>query len=300
MGLALFIFWALSFSPTTLYSWEKRIFATDYGEIIIENLKTAPFPHETRESGYTYRGQFFSKEKHYNDNSVFIFIPKQMDKVSDINFVFYFHGWNDSLVMIPPKYKIISQFAASHRDAILVIPQGPLNAPDSSGGKLEDVDGFKEFVDELLLKLYEKNKIQSKRVGSIVLSGHSGGFRVMSYILLHGGYARKIKEVYLFDGLYSQLEKFVYWINYYEGKFINVFTRNEYTLENSLRLIEDFDGWNIPYLLKDEEGLTKEDLLKNRVFFIFTEKDHNEVMHDSFKKFLYYSCLPKLKPSQGK
>ena len=45
----------------------------------------------------------------------------------------------------------------------------------------------------------------------ILLAGHSGAFRVIAYILQNGQVP--VQEVFLFDALYSQLDKFLYWLN---------------------------------------------------------------------------------------
>ncbi|MCB0553556.1 MAG: hypothetical protein KDD02_08400 [Phaeodactylibacter sp.] len=46
----------------------------------------------------------------------------------------------------------------------------------------------------------------------IILSGHSGGYRVMSYILLQGGLPEAIKGVWLFNGLYGQSNPSLFFI----------------------------------------------------------------------------------------
>jgi len=64
----------------------------------------------------------------------------------------------------------------SRRNAVLVVPQGPRNAPDSFGGKLEDADGFNGSW-QTYPTLKQKSGLQRKdfAIGQIVLSGHSGG-----------------------------------------------------------------------------------------------------------------------------
>jgi hypothetical protein len=55
----------------------------------------------------------------------------------------------------------------------------------------------------------------------------------------------------------------------------------------------DLEGWGIPYLLKDEVGITPDDLHKHRLIFIHTDLDHEAVMHgrSQFLQYLRASCL---------
>ncbi|MFX8393404.1 hypothetical protein ABTL67_20085, partial [Acinetobacter baumannii] len=45
---------------------------------------------------------------------------------------------------------------------------------------------------------------------SIIIAGHSGAYRVMSYILLYSQY--DCKSIILFDALYAQTEKFAMYL----------------------------------------------------------------------------------------
>lgn len=208
--------------------------------------------------------------------------------------VFYFHGWNDKLVYIPPTYKIISQFAASHKNAILVIPQGPKLAPDSFWGHFEKKEGFKKYVNEVIGKLYRKKKITTDRIGKLVLAGHGASYRVIGYILMRGEMSRKIQEVYLFDGLYGELEKYIYWFTFYGGRFASVFTQRKDVLRTNMRLIEDLDGWKVAYLFKKEKDMQEKELLENRLVFILSQRPAAKIMHNNFYYLLKTGSLPDL------
>jgi len=45
----------------------------------------------------------------------------------------------------------------------------------------------------------------------IILSGHCGGYRVISAILDRGGRSAHVKEVWLFDALYAESDRFLMW-----------------------------------------------------------------------------------------
>ena len=158
---------------------------------------------------------------------------------------------------------------------------------------LEDENGFRNLINEIVEILYQKKIIRSKLIGNIILSGHSGGYHVISYILMRGGLTENIKEVFLFDGLYGQIEKYTYWLDHYDGKFINIFTQNGGTKEESENLMECFDAWNMRYIFKIESELSSNDLKNNRIIFIYTDLEHNDVIsaRSQFMKFLKASCL---------
>ena len=52
----------------------------DYGELIVTQLTSAPFPHPKRAEGHKYQGKVYSAKEHYSDNTVAIFIPKGLPR----------------------------------------------------------------------------------------------------------------------------------------------------------------------------------------------------------------------------
>lgn len=263
------------------------------GSLLYLPLVNAPFPHPDRANGYIYQGQHFPEKKHYSDNTVAVFFPSQLKLGETVDVVVYFHGWFNHLDSVLRTFRIVDQFIQSRKNAILIIPQGPRNAPDSFGGKLEEQNGFRKMVDEVVDILNHVGLLETNQVGSIILAGHSGAYRVMSYILLHGGYTINIKEVYLFDALYGQTEKFTYWIDHYQGKLINIFTPDGGTKDESENLMVDLIAWQIPFLAVKETELTAEQLSTNRLIFIDSDQEHNEVVYktDNFYRFLDASSL---------
>ena len=266
-----------------------------FGEVIVTHLSNSPFPHYKRANGHTYNNKAYSFEEHYNDSTVLIFIPKGFQPKDKNDFMIHFHGWDNNVDSVLSQFKLIEQFTESGKNAILVVPQGPKNAPDSFGGKLEDENGFLRFMTDVVHVLHEREVIRSKSMGNIILSGHSGGYRVISFILLRGGLTQNIKEVYLFDGLYGQIEKYTYWLDRFNGKFVNIYTKDGGTKDQSENLMECFDAWNMPYIFKNEADLTEEDLRVNRIINIYSDLGHNEVIHvrSQFMNYLRTSCLLK-------
>jgi len=259
-----------------------------YGKLIISELSSAPFPHQKRKDGHTYDNKSYSFEEHYNDSTVLIFISKGFKPKEKNDFVIHFHGWNNNVDSVLSQFKLIEQFCESRKNAILIVPQGPKNSPDSFGGKLEDENGFLNLINEISDLLYQKEIINNKSIGNIILSGHSGGYRVISYVLMRGRLTENIKEVFLFDGLYGQIEKYTYWLDHFNGKLINIYTENGGTKEGSENLLECFNSWKVPYIFKNEIDLSNDDLRNNRIIFVYSDLEHNEVIHvrTQFKRFL--------------
>src|SRR5258708_30590119 len=131
-----------------------------FGELIVTQLNSAPFPHPLRAEGHRYKDQFFSAKEHYSDNTVAIFIPKGFEPADRIDFVVHFHGWKNNVEGVLKRYEIIQQLIESGRNAILVVPQGPRDASDSFGGRLEDADGFKRFMNDITGILRQKSGLR--------------------------------------------------------------------------------------------------------------------------------------------
>lgn len=267
------------------------------GEMFIPQFSSAPFPHPERTNGHEYEDKTYSAQEHYSDSSVAIFIPKGFKSTGKINFVVYFHGWNNNIDSACAQFNLIEQFSESNKNAIFVFPEGPKNSPDSFGGKLEDKDGLKNLIDDVIKFLVSKNKIKSRDVGNIVLAGHSGAYRVISFCLMRGGLTQNISDVILFDALYGQTEKYIHWIEKFNGRFINIYTDNGGTKEETEKLIKFLDVNKISFFQIEEKQLKIEDLTSNRLIFIHSDLTHNEVIskRNQFREFLNTSRLKNIK-----
>jgi hypothetical protein len=273
--------------------------AEDYaplGRLIITNFASAPFPHPLRTGGHTYKDQVFSAAEHYQDSTVALFIPKGFRPHRKIDFVVHFHGWGNSVTNALLRYDLPGQFAAARCNAILVVPQGPLNASDSFGGKLEDEGGFKRFIAEALETLRANGIVDGGEPGKIILSGHSGGYEVISAILARGGLTDRIREVWLFDALYGKTERFALWFDHHPGRFIDLYTEHGGTLDESEALMAALAGNRVPYFSAGETNATASDLREHHLIFLFSELPHDEVMQkrSTFRRFLESSSLPHL------
>lgn len=263
------------------------------GEMFIPQFSSAPFPHPKRANGHTYNNQTFPADKHYSDSSVAIFIPKGYSPQKKTDLVIYFHGWYNNIDSACAQFQLIEQFVEAKKNAIFVFPEGPKDAPDSFGGRLEEKDGLKNLADDVLKYLKKKMKIDHTNIGKIILAGHSGAYHVISFCLMRGGLTKNISDVILFDALYGQTEKYVYWIDHYKGRLINIYTDNGGTKPETENLMADLDGWGIPYFKTEESDLQTTVLTNNRLIFIHTDLGHNDVIaaRNQFHRFLLSSSL---------
>ncbi|MEM1137384.1 MAG: hypothetical protein AAGI07_16210 [Bacteroidota bacterium] len=265
------------------------------GLLIKQGFASSAFPVTLRKLGYDYKNQHYNALKHYNDSTVLIYIPKYFKSTEKVDLVFHFHGWYNNVDSVISQFNLIEQFFRSGKNALLILPQGPKNAPDSYGGKLENKEQFQKLTSELLSFLRNEDIINSMQLGNIILSGHSGAYRVMAYILMQGGLTANIKEVLLFDGLYSQQEKFTWWIAKQKGRLTNIYTDDGGTFENSKNFALALDAWNVPAVHIKEKDL--KDFLngKYQVRSVYSPMDHNDVIHKNrnFELLIKYSTFLK-------
>jgi hypothetical protein len=265
------------------------------GQLLLVRLPTAPFPHPQRAEGHKYKEQFFSAAGHYTNDTVAIFIPHGFRETGSIDFVVHFHGWQNNVEGVLKKYQVIEQIIASGRNVVLVVPQGPYNASDSFGGKFEDQDGFRRFMKDVMDMLRHKSTLKNKEftLGNIILSGHSGGYQVISSIVDHGGLTEHVKEVWLFDALYARTDKFLAWWDNSHGRLIDLYTEHGGTKGETENLLATLKNRGTALFSAKDTDATPANLRENRILFLFTDLPHDDVIHKrkDFELFLSTSCL---------
>lgn len=259
----------------------------EFGTIYRYELNNTPFPHELRENGHSYKGGKFNAEDHYSDKSVIVFVPNYFSLNDSIDIVYYFHGWRNNIDSTLVKFNLLEQFYKSNKNAILVLPEAAKDAPDSFGGKLEGKNTFKYLTEEIIDKLNSQYNKKLK-VGDISLAGHSGAYRVIAYIIHHGGLTNNIGAVYLFDGLYADVDKYSFWINNYKGRFINIYTPNGGTKSESEELYVNLEKAGAEIKMQINDDFSSDDIRTPRIIFIKSKLRHNDVIHtkNQFQKFL--------------
>ncbi len=262
------------------------------------------FPDTGRAEGYLYGSVLYTASAHYNDSSVLLIIPKQVKATQQVDLVFWFHGWHNNVDTAAEFYELAKQFMASKRNAILVLAETAKNAPDSYGGKLEQQGMFKGLVTDVLNELKKKSIApHNAEPGNILLAGHSGAFQVIAYILQNG--QMPVQEVFLFDALYSQVDKFMYWINQDQrNHFIHWFTNHGGgTDEMSYTMMQQLKDQHIDYLLTDEMAIKPDIIKNNRILFVHSLREHNVIINNpnDFQLLLENSFIlePASKGSSG-
>jgi hypothetical protein len=266
-----------------------------HGQLIVTQFVSAPFPHPSRAEGRKYKDQFFPADKHYADRTVALFLPKGFRATERVDFVVHFHGWHNTVAGTLRQFQLIEQLVASGRNAVLIVPEGPHNAPDSAGGKLEDPDGFQRFMAEAVATLRTQSVLTQSdfTLGDIILSGHSGGYKVMAAILDRGGLTPNVKEVWLFDALYAETDKFLAWADRRQGRLINIYTDGGGTKDDSEAMMAVLRQRGRDFLATEEATVTAEALRTNTLVFLHTDLGHNDVLakRKEFELFLRTSCL---------
>ncbi len=266
-----------------------------FGQLIVTQFVSAPFPHPARAAGHKYQNLFFSAAEHYSNSDVAIFIPKNFRATDRVDFVVHFHGWMNTVASTLTNYQLVEQFSASGKNAILIVPEGPHHAPDSFGGKLEDTNGFKNFMAEAVEKIGASGALAKTNfeIGNVIISGHSGGYHVMAAILDHGGISDKIKEAWLFDALYGGTENFVAWQKNENGRLLDIYTDHGGTKEETENLMQFYKTNGVSFFASEETNSAPQNLLTNKIIFLHTDLPHNEVVfrREEFERFLETSCL---------
>lgn len=248
----------------------------------------AMFPNSLRnKEPRVYDGKTYSVNEHYNDSSAYIFIPDYFNKNKPFHFVIWFHGWNNNIDSALVQYKLQEQFYLAHLNAIFLFSEGPKNSPDSYGGKFEEADTFNYFMKDVVNFLLKEKCIDKNISFDIIYGGHSGAYRVMSYLLLHSKY--NCKGILLFDALYGEQEKFAMYLQQHSFcKMINIYTDHGGTLENCLDFASSAKAWKWKYVIKEEDNFLSNDVKQNKIVFLHSNMQHNDVVshNNNFQRFL--------------
>lgn len=191
--------------PTSPTIYQKM----PWGEMGVAGLRNAPFPDDSRTTGFQSKNGTFAYEGHYDDPTVVFGIPASYRKTDTVDLIVHFHGWTNEAPKAFVMYHLGEQITSSGKNAIVILPQGPKNAKDSSIGKLQKPDGLKLFINECIGRLAEDGRIQQgAKLGNLILSGHSGGYMPVGRCLDVGGLNDHVKEVWLFDAAYGEHDSY--------------------------------------------------------------------------------------------
>ena len=246
------------------------------------------FPDTGRANGHIYDKVLYTATEHYRDSAVLIIAPKNLDAKKTVDLVFWFHGWRNNVDNAATYYGLTKQFIASNRNAVLILAETAKDSPDSYGGKLENIGMFKTLVGDVLNGLRSQHLISKKcEPGHILLAGHSGAYRVMARIIQNG--QMPIDEAMLFDALYAETEIFMAWIKADSAhRFIHLYTDHGGTDGESHAMAKLLNKDHIPYLETEETQITPLQLSDNKLVYIHSLREHNDIINnpDNFGLFL--------------
>ena len=261
--------------------------AQDNNAIVFHIKSThTSFPDIKRLNGHKSDTVFYNTPQHYRDSTVLIIAPKGLNAKKKVDMIFWFHGWHNNVDNAAQYYQLTRQFMESKLNAILVLPEAAKNSADSYGGKLENPGVFKALVGDVLVGLKNKELIGTDcQPGHILIGGHSGGGEVMSFIVENGGI--EVNEAVLFDALYDGKEKFITWIKADSShRFIHLYTDFGYGPKDESKLmVQILQHQHIPYFETEEISLNPVEIRKNRLLFIHTLHQHNDIIFnpDNFR-----------------
>ncbi len=282
---------ALAAGPT---SHVRTVTRDERGVTLFLELDHAPFP---------------AASAWYRDNTVIVFVPHhvRIGRGERVSAVVHFHGHNSMAEPAMIAHQLREQLFDSKQNAILVVPQGPMMAADSSAGKLDAPGGLARLLTDVLLTLQTPEAVSAlgpsairagARIGTVCLSAHSGGYHAAACSVRDGGV--EVNEVYLFDALYAEADVFRDWV--VRGKGKNARNRHKLvsyygvgsTEAQSLELLADLQKAGVSCAYERVEGtLSRQAITREDAVFIRTGLAHGAVTHElnALRDCLYASGL---------
>ncbi len=218
------------------------------GHHLVASFANAPFPHSSRS---------------YTDDRVMVSLPPNYRVGSEVDVLVHFHGHNGEILASDAWHLFRQQLRLAAKNVVLVQPQGPLLASDSGIGKLEEQDGLKNLLGEVLsLLVAEGAASQGAQIRKLALSGHSGGYFAIARCIEKGGMAAELAEVYLHDALYGQVAVFNAWARQAGHRLVSTYQGGGSPGQNSLALGQDLAaagvavGWTLQAADLDQSSTT--------------------------------------------
>jgi len=243
----------------------------------------------------------------HRDPSVIVFVPHHHRTGADVGLVVHFHGHNTTAERAIVAHQLREQLDDSKQNAILVVPQLAVLAPDSSAGKLEAPGGFARLLQNVLATL-DAREVRTllgpaavppaARVGRVCVSAHSGGYHAAACAVRDTSVP--VHEVFLFDALYAETDVFRDWVVAGRGKpmggrhkLVSYYTAGTTEL-NTRRLFAELEQAGVACANETVEGmLSRGELTRAEAVSIRTVSTHGAVTNElnSLRDCLYASAL---------
>jgi len=273
----------------------KSIARDEQGTTVVLGLDHAPFP---------------SPGAPYQDDTVLVFVPShhRYHAEEGLSVLVHFHGHNTTAERATAAHQLREQLSDSRQNAILVVPQLALSAPDSGCGKLEAPGGLARLLEEAMIATSRQGRTfgdsrfpSGAALGTVCISAHSGGYHAATSCLRSGGI--DVRETYLFDALYAEVETVRDWVIARRGeplhrrhKLVDYFVESTATEVNSLGLRAELERAGVLCQEEQQEGvLSRHDLSHAEAVFVRTGVYHSQVTWETnaLRDCLYASALPR-------
>ena len=248
------------------------------GHTSVQRLRTAPYPHPSRPQ--------------FTDDRVLMFVPAAARGAGPtVDVIVHYHGHGAETVSDVERRQLRQQLHDSGRAAVLLAPQGPLRARDSGGGRHEQAGGLQRFIEEAFERMVRDGVLPpGTRPGRVILSGHSGGYKVIAAGLQRGGV--DVSEVWLHDGLYGHLDVFQRWAQGPGRRLVSTHTPGGGTRGNNHTLLRNLRAAGVP-VTTDESRLQGA-----RVAILAVPEGHHDVTHRP-PRFLAFARTSLLRQGQS-
>jgi hypothetical protein len=248
----------------------------------------------------------------YRDDTVIVFVPahyRWRGEEEGVAALVHFHGHNTTAERAMAAHALREQLADSKQNAVLVVPQLAVMSADSSCGRLEAPGALAALLSEAVATAAREGRTTlghtafpaDAPVGTVCVSAHSGGYHAAACCLRSGGV--DVRETYLFDALYADLEAFREWTVARHGeplhrrhKLVSYFTEGGTTEACNGLLRTQLERAGVLCAHEMQEGeLSRHDLSHAEAVFVRTGLWHSAVTWESnaLRDVLYASALPR-------
>ena len=258
------VFIALLLAPAaSAHSVAPVVTKDALGTTIVAHLESAPFPD--------------GKAK-YTDDTVVIFVPRHYAPRERVDIVTFHHGHYSTALASLEALRVREQLVISRKEAVLVAPQGPVYAKDSSSGKLERPGAFARLLGDVVgVLVAERLAPAGATVGTVVVVAHSGGFEAGADAARLGG--APVGQVIVLDGLYGRFDQFAEWIaGDPKRRFASLVTEGGRPDERTMYLKGALRRRGVTRWLDErvEGRSSRRDLMRSRVLLLTVRMGHVE------------------------
>jgi hypothetical protein len=247
----------------------------------------------------------------YRDDTVIVFVPSHYRYQDDegVATLVHFHGHTTTAERAMVAHQLREQVADSKQNALLVVPQLAVMAADSSCGRLESPGGLQRLLQEVVATAPREARAtlgdtafpRDAELGTTCISAHSGGYHAAACCLRGGGV--DVRETYLFDALYSEVDTFREWVVARHGeplhrrhKLVSYFTEGAQTEANDRLLRTQLERVGVLCEEELQEGeLSRHDISHAEAVFVRSGLWHSQVTWETnaLRDCLYASALPR-------